>query len=57
MGYIGVGKTPDHVGNGIHVPYMSQKLISQSLPLARPLDQSGDIEEFQRCGGNFFGFG
>jgi len=32
---------------------MTKKLISQSFPLARPFDQSGDIEELQIGVGDF----
>ena len=55
VGHILVFKASNGVGNGIHIPDMVQKLIPQSLSFARPLDQSGNVEEF-KCGrGHFLG--
>ena len=39
-----------HVRNRSHAADMAEELGAQSLPLARPLDQTGDVDELQRGG-------
>ena len=40
----------DHVGDGIGLPDMGEKLVTQSLALGGPRHESGDIDEFDRGG-------
>ena len=39
----------------VHLAYMGQKLVAQSLAAGRALDESGNIDEFNYGGGIFFG--
>ncbi|MPM31652.1 hypothetical protein SDC9_78208 [bioreactor metagenome] len=45
---IGVLEEPHHVGDGIDAANVAEKLVAEALPLTRALDQSGDIDEFER---------
>ena len=39
-------KTADHMDDRIDLPDMPEKLVAEPLPLARPLDQTRDIDKF-----------
>ena len=51
MAYTGIGKAADHLDQGICCANMSEKLIAQSLAMARPFDLTGDIDKAfrRRC--------
>ena len=53
---VAILKTADHLNDGIHLANMTEKLISQSLALARPFDQTCDIHKFDRRRDDFLGF-
>src|SRR4030042_2257991 len=53
MGYVFIIEATDGVGNGIHISYVVQKLISQSLSFACSFAQPSNIEKF-KSGGNLF---
>jgi hypothetical protein len=46
MDYIFIFKTPNYVDNGVNRPDMSEKLVAKPFASARPLDETGDIEDF-----------
>ena len=52
MGHIFIHEAADRVRNGIDIPDVIQKLISQPFPLACPLNKSGNVEKFE-SGGNY----
>src|SRR4030042_3896559 len=54
MGHVFILEAPNRMGNGIHISYMIQKLIAQSLPFACPFNQTSDIEKFEGGGDHFF---
>jgi hypothetical protein len=53
---VAILKTADHLHNGIHLANMTEKLVSQSLALARPFDQTRNIDKFDSRRDDFLGF-
>ena len=52
MDHVRILKEPDHMRNRVHPADVPEKLVAQPLPLTRSLDQTGNIDEFQRGGHN-----
>ena len=47
---VAVLEEPHDMGDRVDAADMSEKLVAEPLALARPFDQSGDVDEFQRGG-------
>ena len=43
-------EAPDDVDYGVALPDGGEELVPQSLPVARPLDEPGDVDEFESRG-------
>ena len=56
MNHVVVRETAHHLGDGIGLADMGQKLITQSLALGSARHQSGDIDELDRGRYDFLGF-
>ncbi len=41
-------KATNHLDDRIHLPDMGKKLVPQPFPLARPLDETGNIHQLDR---------
>src|SRR5580704_8253018 len=50
-------ETADYLDNRVHLPDMAEKLVTESLSLARPRDQSGDIHKLDRRRHSAYRFG
>ena len=48
-------KAAHHMDDGVHLADVGEELVAQALAVARALDQAGDVHEFQRGRGVFFG--
>ena len=45
---VAVVEAADHMSDRVHLAYMRKKFISESFSLARALDETGDIDKFDR---------
>ncbi len=55
MSYIVVFKCPHHVGDGVGLADMGEKLVAQPLSLSGTLHQAGNIHQFHGRGQHLLG--
>ena len=54
MHHVGILEAPDDVHQGIHLANLRQELVPQSLALARPFHQAGNVADLQRAWRHLF---
>mgnify|MGYP001144792682 CR=1 FL=1 len=49
-----IRKAPHHMNHGVGLPDVGKELVSQTFPLAGPLDQTGDVYKLDHGRGDLF---